>query len=112
MIIRLLFVLAGILLALASCKRSDESTSTGLTRRISVFEGYACRGGTVTRFDFKGSEVFVFADSCGWSDAGYPVSDIHGTDVCFIGGFGGQTDCQGSNFDRYATNPVVVYKKF
>ncbi len=112
MSIRLLFLLAGILLALASCKRSDNTdTSTGLTQRISSFRNFACYNGTVTRYDFNGGQVFVFADSCNWSDAGYAVSDINGKDVCYLGGFGGLATCQGLNFDSNARNPALVFKK-
>lgn len=111
MIPRLLFLLAGILLALASCKRSDEPEPAGITQRISAFRNYACYGGTVTRYDFNGGQVFVFADSCGWPDAGYAVTDINGRDVCYLGGYGGLATCQGIRFDSNARNPSRVFQK-
>ncbi len=111
MFIRLSFLMAGILLAMASCKHSDN-TETGLTRAIGEFEKSACPGGTVTRFDFQGEQVFVFADSCKYSDEGYRVTNASGAEICFLAGFIGTTHCRGSYFDSAATNPKLVYKKF
>jgi hypothetical protein len=108
--VRLLFLLAGILLAMASCKRSDESES-GITRRIHQFDKRSCPGGTVTRYDFQGTAVFVFADSCNYSDGGYAVTDANGSDICFLSGFAGGSHCRGSHFDSNATNPVLVFRK-
>ncbi len=109
---RTLTVLAIGAAALTSCKQDDVAISgPGITRQIRAFEDYACAGGRVTRYDFRNSEVFVFEQNCGWADEAYPVYDIDGQRICWIGGFSGSGECLGGNFYREARNPTVIYTK-
>lgn len=99
-------------LGIVSCKRDDASVSgPGITRQIRSFEDYACPGGTVTRYDFQNTEVFVFEQNCGVMDESYPVYDIDGKQICWIGGFGGIGECRGGNFYRDARNATVIFTK-
>lgn len=111
---RLLFLIAGILLALASCKKSEEhaaADSEALARVIREFGNNACSGGTVTQYEFRNAQVYAFADGCVHPDNAVYVTDASGRSICTLGGIGGFTECQGVRFDSNATNPVVVYRK-
>ena len=109
---RILIIPALAALAIGGCKKKETiETGPGISKRVAEFAGNACRGGTVTRYDFQGEQVFVFAGNCGYPDEGTYVYDLNGDPVCTLGGIGGFTECRGTRFDGNAMNPEVIYTK-
>ena len=71
----------------------------------------ACDSGAkIYRYDFQGSQVFVFEPgNCG---ADMPVN-VYGSNcnlICTLGGFAGNAICNSENFYENATSKILVWE--
>ena len=65
----------------------------------------------VLRYYFLDSQVYVFEPGDCGADLPTDVYDSNCNIICTLGGYAGNTICQGVNFEENATNKILVWGK-
>ncbi len=98
-----------------ACDRNDlpNEVPECIEQKIQEFlqSGIICdTGANVTKYNFKGEQVYVFYEGACWTDAGSMVFDKNCNEKCYLGGKGGFRQCDSVDFYDYATNAKIVWK--
>lgn len=100
-----------VLLAAAhSCKKTGEgSVPTCIANEIAAANGNQMVDSVQKRM-FHGKEVYLFINSrC--CDMTSPVYDAQCNKLCDLGGFAGNMNCEGENFESGSVYVSTVWKK-
>jgi hypothetical protein len=80
-----------------------------IDQEIEVFEEFACPGGDLTIWNFDGDEVYCFNQGNCLADGSAYIYDEQCNLICTLGGFAGNTLCQGLDWNSNATYLELVY---
>lgn len=64
----------------------------------------------VLRFDFQGLQVYLFDPGNCSPDMSENVYDQNCNLICKLGGYGGNTMCNGEDFEDNASNSIIVWE--
>lgn len=65
----------------------------------------------VDEYTFQGKPVYLFNDGSWIADGGTTVYDANCNQLCFLGGIGGLTTCNGVKFADSATFKRTIWKR-
>jgi hypothetical protein len=69
-----------------------------------------CSGAKVMRYDYDGERVYAFEPGTCGADMLTYIYDGDCHRICTLGGFAGNSLCNGRNFYENATNGILVWK--
>ncbi|MFN0275287.1 MAG: DUF6970 domain-containing protein [Chitinophagales bacterium] len=87
-----------------------KGTPTCIRNKINKEKSSYCNEADVKQYVFNGRDVYVFNIQSCFADGGSEVLDQDCNDVCFLGGFGGFTDCEGVNFENDAEFVQTIWE--
>ncbi len=70
-----------------------------------------CDNASIISYDFQSERVYAYADGTCISDGGVRIVNADCEDVCFLGGIGGFTDCNGDEFFDTAVEVEVIWEQ-
>lgn len=99
-----------LLAAVHSCKKGDSVDMPAcMAERIAEFDNTIALD-SVVKYRFHNKDVYLF-DHSQCCDIGAPIYDSECNVICTMGGFIGNTDCEGENFASNAVPISTVWRK-
>ena len=107
----LLLTALAIVIGLSSCG-SDDDLPACIDEILTDFRVEACEGsGELTTWNFKGELVYCFAWGACLPDQFVEIYDAECNLVCELGGIGGLTICDGTDWATSAELEDTIYSK-
>ena len=98
------------MISLFSCSSDPIEIPVCIDQEIAVFAQTACPGsGDLTLWSFDGQDVFCFNEGTCYADANAFIYDANCNLICILGGFSGNTICDGIDWESNAVYLDVIY---
>lgn len=93
-----------------SCGDRDLPNCINDLNREFRLDNVNCDNASIRSYDFQGERVYAYAGGNCISDAGVRIVNSDCDDVCFLGGIGGLTDCNGDVFFDIAVEVELIWE--
>jgi len=108
----LLLVVVTTLPGVMGCKKKLSDVPCCIDSKIEQFKNNPHSITTqVDEYFYQGKNVYLLTDGSIILDGGFTVLDANCNQLCFLGGIGGFTMCNGDNFFEKATFKRTLWKR-